>query len=104
MKSCSIDVYHMHHKTSTSAADRIYREYLKEKNVQELYPVNSSADQALINSTRLKYGLPESFYPSEFVGCHYTANLKRSGKYYKTITQKVQTEILNGQKRDMTDQ
>ena len=94
----------MHCKTSTSAADRIYKEYLKEKNVQELYPVNSSKDQALINSTRLKYGLPESFYPTEFVCCHHTANLRKSTKYYRTITQKVQTEILDGQKRDMTDQ
>lgn len=93
----------MHGYTSVATADRIYRQYLREKNVGELYPVNSSADQSLINQTRLKYGLPESFYPVEMVNCHFNANLRRSGKYYLSITQKVQRDVLDKSKRELND-
>lgn len=103
IKVCDFTIWHMHSYTTASAADLIYRQYLLEKGKGQLYPIHSSQDQTTINQNCLKYGLSDKFYPAQIVGCHFSANLRKSPMFYQTIVQKVQKEIIEKSKRELND-
>ena len=103
LKVCDFMIRHIHKYTTPLTADLIYRQYLLEKGKGQLYPINTSHEQADVNRYILKYGLPDKFYPTQIVSCHFNLNLRKSTMFFQSIAQKVQKEIIDKSKRELND-